>query len=244
MATELVKHEPIKLPDPRRPATLPSLPEWAARSSAAVRLELQMAPDRSTFRDVLVLPAELMPTAEQRSEMESHIASLRSCLSQTPETSAEYESRVAIAVSKVLTVLGGERKSDLVEEARSEVYLDVLEDVPCWAVEVAVKRWFKHECGADERGRAYDYRWAPDPGTLRVIAKQQTLQISERIGQLRRALDAVQYIDYSADLERGRLAMRGLMHNLDKPNLTFAEAAELGAKPVAAAPAPKAQAAE
>jgi hypothetical protein len=229
MQTALVQFEPIKPPDQRRPATLPSLPAWAERCSAAAKVDFQET--ATGFRDVLTLPSDLIPIPEQRREMESHCDSLRLLLSQTPETNQEHETRVATAVSKVLVVLAGERKSDLAEEARSEVYLDVLEDVPCWAVEAAVRLWFKHDCGTDERGRPFDYRWAPDPGTLRKIAQQQTAALSARIGQLQRVLQAVEYVDCTEKLERGRAAMRGLLANVrDCGDLSFDEAAELGAQ--------------
>lgn len=145
MGTDLATIEPIMLPDQRRPGTLPSLPEWAARLSGAVRLELQMTPDGKTFEkeEVLVLASNQMPTAEQRRMMVSHRDSLRSSLLDTPAMSVTAETMVATAVSKLITVLAGERKSDLVEEARSEVYLDVLDDVPWWAVDSALRAWFK-----------------------------------------------------------------------------------------------------
>jgi hypothetical protein len=229
MSTALVQFEPIKPPDQRRPATLPSLPAWAEHCSAAAKVDFQETP--MGFRDVLTLPSDLMPTLEQRREMEVHCDSLRLLLAQTPETNQEYETRVATAVSKVLVVLAGERKSDLAEEARSEVYLDVLEDVPCWAVEAAVRLWFKHDCGTDERGRAFDYRWAPDPGTLRNIAQKQTFVLSARIGQLQRALQAVEFVDCTEKLQRGRAAMRGLMANMGNcGSMTFDEAADLGSQ--------------
>lgn len=231
MSTDLTIFEPIVAPDPRRPAMLPSLPAWAGRLSGAVRLELQMTPDGLAFerQDVLVLPPELMPTAAQRQAMERHQASLRSFLLDTPAASVTAETRIATAISKLLTVLAGERKSDLVEEARGEVYLDVLDDVPCWAVESAVRRWFKHDCGSDERGRPRDYRWAPDPGTLREIALQEAHGLGERIGKLQRILDAREYVDCSEQLERGNLALRGLslaMATGDACSITFDQAIE------------------
>jgi hypothetical protein len=117
MATDLAIVEPIRLPDQRRPGTLPSLPAWVEHLSGAVRLELQMTPDGRTFekQDVLVLPAALMPTAEQRQAMVNHQDGLRSFLEDTPAASVTAETRVATTVSKLLTVLAGERKSDLVE---------------------------------------------------------------------------------------------------------------------------------
>jgi hypothetical protein len=169
----------------------------------------------------------------------NHQDSLRSFLLDTPADSETAETRVAIAVSKLLTVLAGERKSDLVEEARSEVYLDVLGDQPCWAVENAVRRWFKHECGTDERGRPHDYRWAPDPGTLRKIAQEEAAALGARIAKLQRILDAREYIDCREQLARGKLALAGLNTALKAGNLsdagkmTFEQAIERGSPPPA-----------
>jgi hypothetical protein len=236
MATQIALFEPIKLPDPRRPATLPSLPAWAERLNGAVRLEPQLTPDGLTFEknEVLVLPPELMPSQDQRRAMTEHRDSLRSFLQEMPLHSSAAETRVATAVSKLLTVLAGERKSDLVEEARSEVYLDVLEDVPCWAVESAVKAWFKHDCGTDERGKAHNYVFAPDPGTLRKIAMKEVYALGARIGTIQRLLDARPYVDCTKQLEAGRAAMQGLNKalkagDLDRArSLTFQSAIELG----------------
>jgi hypothetical protein len=166
--------------------------------------------------------------------MLNHQDSLRSFLVDTPAASETAETRVATAVSKLLTVLAGERKSDLIEEARSEVYLDVLDDVPCWAVENAVRRWFKHDCGTDERGRPHDYRWPPDPGTLRRIAQEDAAALAARIDRLQRILEAREYVDCRAQLERGKLALAGLNTALKAGNLraagemTFEQAIELG----------------
>jgi len=139
-----------------------------------------------------------------------HRDSLRSFLFDTPANSPLAETRIATAVSKLLVVLSGERKSDIAEEARSDVYLDVLDDVPCWAVEGAVRRWFRHECGSDERGKAYDYKWAPDPGTLRKIAMEEVYVVGARIGVMQRMIDAREYVDCTKQLEQGRAAMAGL----------------------------------
>lgn len=169
--------------------------------------------------------------------MGDHLDSLRSWLRETGEFSEEAETKVAAAVSKLLTVLPGERKSDLVEQGRSEVYLDVLEDVPWWAVETAVKRWFKHDCGTDERGKPFDYKWAPDPGTLRMIALESVYAVGARIAKVQKVLDARPYVDCSKHLEAGRAAMTGLNLVLKSGDLdgakvlTFDRAVELGNDP-------------
>ncbi len=231
MANELSVFSPIPAPDPRRPGTLPSLPAWAERLTGAVRIELQRT-ETGSFADILTLPAAMIPGEKQRGEMIAHQDSLRSFLRDTPANSAQAETRIATAVSKLLTVLAGERKSDLVEEARSEVYLDVLDDVPCWAVEAAARRWFRHDCGTDERGKAHNYTFPPDPGTLRTIALHDVYALGARIGTVQRILDARAYVDCSAELEQGRLAMKGLAlrkaeGRIDDP-LSFEEAIELG----------------
>jgi hypothetical protein len=236
MATELAITETIKLPDPRRPATLPSLPGWTAHLSAAVRLELQMTTDGKTFekQEVLVLPLDLIPTAQQRQMMIDHRDSLRSSLLDTPAHSITAETKVATAVSKLLTVLAGERKSDLVEEARSDVYLDVLDDVPWWAVDSAVRAWFRHDCGTDERGRPHDYKWAPDPGTLRKIALTLTYPIGARIRTMQRVLEAREYVDCTKQLAAGRAALDCLNKAIkagdleSAQTLTFDQAVKLG----------------
>jgi hypothetical protein len=166
--------------------------------------------------------------------MTSHRDSLRSYLLDTPAVSVTAETRVATVVSKLLAVLAGERKSDLVEEARSDVYLDVLDDVPCWAVEAAARAWFKHDAGVDERGKSHNYVFAPDPGTLRKIALREVYTIGARIGTVQRLLDAKPYVDCTKQLEAGRAAMAGLNKALKTgdldaaKSLSFTDAIELG----------------
>ena len=174
------------------------------------RRAARAADDGDKFNDLMVLPPDLMPSSEQRQMMIGHRDSLRSSLLDTPAVSVVAETKVATAVSKLLTVLAGERKSDLVEEARSDVYLDVLDDIAWWAVDSAARAWFKHDCGTDERGRPYDYKWPPDPGTLRKIALKFTYQISVRIETMHRVLEAREYVDCTKQLAAGRAALAGL----------------------------------
>lgn len=241
--------EPIQSPSERRPAQIPSLPAWAVSLSAAARTELQPVVTKTgatAFRDVLVLPAERMPTEEQRTAIEQHIASLRFYLHQTPEHSEQAETAMAMAITKLLLVLPSARRSETGEDIRNDAYLDVLDDVPHWAVENAIRRWHRHSCGNDERERPHDYKWAPDPGTLRVIAMQDVQAMQARIELLAKPLTAVEYVDCSADLERGRLAMRGLHATMrgqgDLTALTFDKATEVGK--IAEARQPQAHAAE
>lgn len=228
---ELATIDPIPLPDLRR-LTIPSLPQWLARSSDAVKLELQ--PTEEGFRDIQTLPGELLPNPAQRQMIEEHLDSLLSCLDQTPSQSDEAEASTAAAVTNLLMVLPSSKKTEFGSEARTDVYLDVLDDVPWWAVKSACRRWHRHECGKDERGEQYDYRWVPDPGTLRRIAYGETWQIKDRISALKKVLDAQPYVDCTKQLEDGRAAMAGLAKlrtegRLDS-TVTFAQAIEIANK--------------
>jgi len=251
--TALAKLEPIKPPSERRPATIPKLPAWAESLHAAVRSEPQLVLNKQgqeTFRDVMVLPPAMMPTEDQRREIENHIASLRYYLHQTPENTDEAETAMAMAITKLLAVLPSARRSEIGTDIRNDAYLDVLDDVPHWAVENAIRRWHRHSCGTDERGRPHDYKWAPDPGTLRVLAMDDVRSMLNRIDQVGVPLKAVEYVDCSDALERGRLAMRGLHKAMkdkgDLGALTFDKAVALGGQTEAPAPAqqPQTEAAE
>lgn len=156
--------------------------------------------------------------------MEDHVASLRSYLCQTAEHSEEAETRIASDIAAMLLVLPGARKSDLGAEAKADVYLDVLDDVPWWALKAAIKKWHKHDCGTDERGKPYDYRWAPDPGTLRRVAYGETWPVKARIAEIMPVLQAREYVDCSAQLAEGRAAMAGLNRALKSGDLDAAQA--------------------
>lgn len=228
---QLALIEPINLPDPRRPATMPSLPAWLERCSAAVKLELQPTEGSGKFKEVQTLPAELMPTAEQRRAMQEHVDSLRSYLAETAAESVEAESRIAAVVANLMLVLPMSRKSDSGQEATSEVYLDVLDDVPWWAVKAAARRWHRHDCGKDERGEPYDYRWVPNPGTLRRVAMEETWEVRRRIKHIDRMLQVRQYVDCTQQFEDAKAAIIGLnlaLKDGTAANLTFHQAMRRG----------------
>jgi hypothetical protein len=102
-----------------------------------------------------------------------------------------------------------------------------------------VRRWFKHDCGADERGKAHNYAFPPDPGTLRKIAQEDAMALGARIDKVQRILDAREYVDCREQLERGKLALAGLntalkVGNLsDASKMTFEQAIERGSPPPA-----------
>jgi hypothetical protein len=66
------------------------------------------------------------------------------------------------------------------------VYLDdALDDVPAWAVENAMRRWHRSECGV-----LHNYAFAPAPGVLRGIALQELEPAKLVLRQLKLVLSA------------------------------------------------------
>lgn len=229
MGKELALVEPIALPDLAR-GRMPSLPAWVARSRAALGTNLQVV--HGTFRDVRTLPDTMLPTAPQRAAIEAHLRSLNSSFNETPEDRQEWALRTAETATKLLMSLGGEKRSELAAEAKGEAYVMALEDMPWWAVEAAARCWYRGECGNDANGKPYDYHWPPDPATLRKLATRQLWMVRARMNELQELLDAKPYVDCSAELEKGQMAMLGLKSALASgeglDTLTFTKAAEIG----------------
>lgn len=229
---ELVKVEPIALPDLAR-GKMPSLPAWLDTQKGALATNLQG--DRQTgFQDVLTLPEGLLPTPAQRESIKNHLRSLHSFMRQTPENSDEAGKETLATVTKLLMVLAGHKSSDLEAEAKADAYMGALEDIPSWSVVAASRAWYRGQCGKDESGNPFDYRWPPDPANLRMLAVRQYAPITTRIWELERVLAARPYVDCSAELLEGKQAYRGLLKVLGERDfekakgLTIETAAEIG----------------
>lgn len=208
----------------------PSLPAWARHSQAALAVNLQTT-ETGRFADVLTLPAAMIPDEAQRMELQAHINGLNLCLSETAENDERCAIKVAEICSKLILVLGGQ-KNELAAEAKGEAYAETLEDIPWWAIKAAARDWHRHECGNDERGKPYDYAWAPDPGAIRRIAMRHIYEVQAEIRNAQSLLSAKPYIDCSAELARGLLAVKGLFRAINDretlENLTFEAAIAKG----------------
>lgn len=230
MPTALATIEPLPLPDLRRPERMPSLPGWVASRNAALDLNLQ--PDASgTFRDVLTLPAEQMIGQAERAAIGEHLDSLRSLLCQTPEADQKAEAETLVLVTKMLLVLPSQRTSEVGAEAKGEAYMDALDDVPSWAVRAGLRNWYRGDCGKDENGKPYDCAWSPAPSTLRRVALATVTPVRARTIELQRLLNAVERVDCSAELHRGKAAWLGLqmamVEGRDLKSLTFDQAIDI-----------------
>jgi hypothetical protein len=59
-----------------------------------------------------------------------------------------------------------------------------------------VRRWYRGECGANERGQPYDYHWRPSPAELRRIALFEKWRVQQRAETLRKLLAAEPLIEF------------------------------------------------
>jgi hypothetical protein len=100
----------------------------------------------------------------------NHLTALQLVLDMTPQKSTESAKAVLGVIAEMQSVLAGRDSGDAGAEARGKAYMIALEDVASWAVEAAQRGWYRKEYGSD-----YDYRWMPDPATLRDLARQEEL---------------------------------------------------------------------
>ncbi len=223
--------EPIQIPDLRKPTAMPSWPAWLVSQKDAVAVNLQI--HGTGFADVMTLPENLLPTQEQRTAIESHRRGLLSLLLEIPENDEQFRPEMMATVTKMLLTLGGNKATVDSTDAKAEAYEIALEDVPSWSVVAVQKRWYRSDCGKDEHGRPYDYRFMPDPASMRRLAISETFRVRNRVAELDNVLGAVLRIDCSEQLKRGRAAWDGLRmmaSNVEGlKSLTFEKAAELGA---------------
>lgn len=232
----LVKFELIPMPDLRKPTGMPSLPVWLATQRAALAPNLQLVTLEGVekFEDVTTLPTPLMPNTAQRQAIERHCLALKATLEETPENGDEWATETMTVVTKMQLVLSSMKASELAGEAKAEAYMDALEDLPSWAVVAVRRRWNRGQCGNDEHGKPYEYKWMPDPATMRRLVVSETFRVRNQISELDQVLLAKPYRDCTTELEAGRAAWDGLRIVMksndpaDIEKLTFARAAEVG----------------
>lgn len=193
MANQLATIEPIPLPDVRRPAKFSKLPQWVAQRCDTLRKETQ--PDQAGVRRLVpVLPASLIPTKEQKMLIESHVSELDHVLVMTPEEDIAHGELTMMTVTKMMLVLPSRESGDLVGEAKGEAYMAALEDVPSWAVQEAMRRWHRGECG-----QKHDYKWQPAPATLRELSMIEVYRVKAIRRQLNDLLLAEPLMDFSTE---------------------------------------------
>jgi hypothetical protein len=139
----------------------------------------------------------MLLTAKHRGELDRHKAALEALCADTPENSAEAEANTLVIITKMMLVLPSQRPNEDAAEARGEAYMLALEDVPTWAVNAAIRRWYRNEAGNDEKGRPYDCTFAPVPGDLRRVAVAELWRVRHRAFVCAELLAAEQRIEFT-----------------------------------------------
>jgi len=196
-AIRAIGPEPIPLPDVRRLHQMPSLPAWLASRVASMKDEYQASLADGNHRKVPTLPASLILAPAERAEVERHIEELDALCEQTPINAEEWEAATLIVLTKLMLALPSSQQNEAGAEASGEAFQAALDDVPTWAVAAAVRRWYRGDCGLNERNQPYDYHWRPAPAELRRIALLEQWRVKHRAETLRKLLAAEPLIEFS-----------------------------------------------
>jgi hypothetical protein len=133
-----------------------------------------------------------MLSKEQKMLIERHVVDLNAVLAMTPYEDDRHGELTLMTVTKMSLVLASREAGDLAGEAKGEAYMAALEDVPSWAVQEAMRKWYRGEYGAK-----YDYKWQPAPATLRELAMLETYRVMGVRRKLQELLSAEPLIEYS-----------------------------------------------
>lgn len=67
----------------------------------------------------------------------------------------EWKAATLIVLTKMMLSLPSSQQNEAGAEASGEAFQAALDDVPTWAVAAAVRRWYRGDCGLNERGQRY-----------------------------------------------------------------------------------------
>jgi len=182
--------EPISPPDVRVLERMPSLPAWVALRVASMRDECQRSPNDGKWRTMPTLPSHLMLSKIERAEIQRAIGVLIELCERTPERDVEFEGATLIVITKMMLALPSSQQNEAAAEATGEAFQVALDDLPTWAVAGAMRKWYRGECGLNERGDPFDYRWRPSPADLRRLAFIERYRVLGQVRTLERLLEA------------------------------------------------------
>jgi hypothetical protein len=153
--------------------------------------------------------------------IQQHVGALSKLVEVTPANSADCEAEILVIVTKLLLALPAAKSTEQGNEAKGEAYLAALDDVPSWAVQEAIRKWYR-----GEHGPKFDYRWAPAPADLRRLACYEAAKIHARMRALHRLCEAEALIEFSDEHRQTMLErLQGLfrMPTVDQPKQEAAE---------------------
>jgi hypothetical protein len=97
----------------------------------------------------------------------------------------------AMSLSKLFITLGGAATSENVSEAKATIFLDVLSDLPGWAVEGGAMMWLRGQNLEASENPAF----VPSPPQLRRVSRKAMEPVYREIGELRRLIKAKPYFE-------------------------------------------------
>jgi hypothetical protein len=131
------------------------------------------------------LPRDLLLSASERVMVESHLKALHGLIAATPGNDEDARRAMLAAVAKMMLVLPSQKASEAAGEAKAEAFDLALSDVPVWAINEAVRGWYR-----GQYGDGHNYTWQPVPTTLRSLAFLELSKIRRRISDLEDLLNA------------------------------------------------------
>ena len=132
---------------------------------------------------VRYLSGGLTLTDELRGRIERKLGELKPFV--VAETSPEVRRTHLALITKMLVTYPLPGASSETGKARSEAYCYVVEDIPPWVLNDAIRAWHRGECGSE-----YNYRWAPAPAELRQICLDRIQSGRDTISHLEAVLAA------------------------------------------------------
>jgi len=119
-----------------------------------------------------------MPTGGQRAAIEHRCEQLERMAVAGPEK------RTLQAVGRLVGFYATNSMSESQATVKTEVYMRAVNDLPAWAIDEAVDRWFRGGCGAR------NYEFAPSPAVLRDVATGIAQIAAGQLVLMRRILNA------------------------------------------------------
>lgn len=127
-----------------------------------------------------------------------------------PIDSVDAEAALLVVLTKMMLVLPVTKQNEQSAEARGEAYMVALDDLPIWAVEAAIRRWYRGDVGTNADGEPrFDCHWAPQPADLRELATAESKRVqwlSQMLGAVLAAEPAFEFSDDHCATMRSRLA--------------------------------------
>lgn len=166
---------------PRGMLSLPRRLEWLVRSLGTT--QWAGVPIRYTLMSGVIF------TDAERTEAKHRFAEIEQATNPNhPDRTTCSKARLLILTKLIMGYSVG-NSTEEAAQAKGEMYLDAIGDMPPWAIAAAVHRWNTGK--ADVAGHSINYSFAPAPAVLRAICEDELAPFRETAARLARLLSAV-----------------------------------------------------